>query len=387
MTKSGFSANKERPGLASMGVSSVWMLVSLALAIPILYGVYMTMLYGEAAHGTNIDVPWGILIAAYIFFVVSSTGLCLISSLGHVFGYKNFEMIAKRSVMLAMITLLIGFIMIGMDLGVLLNFYWVMLSPNLQSAIWWMGTLYSVYLVFLLLEFRQLSIGNHKGAAYMGLGAFIAGIAAHSNLGAVFGYLAARPFWTGPYLPIYFILSALASGSALVIIIMHVANHGSSDFSAKARETLIAITRLFGLFLGITIFFYFWKVVTGLQSGVPGNVEAVMLMLTGPLAFKFWVFEVLMGMLLPFVAILVTKAQNLRVSFWAALSAMFGIFFMRFGLVITGEILPSVPGYGLEIAPYSPTSAEIAIVVGGIGLCAFLYLLAERLFDLGEVNP
>ena len=47
----------------------------------------MAMIKGhEAYYNVYREVPWGVLIATYVFFVVSSTGLCLISSIGHVRG-------------------------------------------------------------------------------------------------------------------------------------------------------------------------------------------------------------------------------------------------------------------------------------------------------------
>ena len=42
---------------------------------------------------------------------------------------------------------------------------------------------------------------------YFGLLGVVSGVAAHSNLGAVFGLLNGREFWHGPYMPIYVITS------------------------------------------------------------------------------------------------------------------------------------------------------------------------------------
>ena len=133
------------------------------------------------------QVPWGILISTYVFFVVSSTGLCLVSSLGHVFGFKQFELIGKRAIILAIITLLAGFGTIGMEITHPLRMaLYVIISPNFQSPIWWMGTLYGLYLVLLCGEFYFLMRGDHKKAFIFGLIGFIAAVTAHSNLGAVF---------------------------------------------------------------------------------------------------------------------------------------------------------------------------------------------------------
>lgn len=371
---------------ARQGIMSTWMIGSLVLALVMLYGITMTLIYGEAVHGTTAEVPWGILIASYVFFSLSSTGLCVVSSMGHVFGIEKFQVIAKRSMALAIILLLCGFIQIGMELGHPFRMFWVVLSPNFSSAIWWMGALYSFYLVFIVVEFICLLNRQYRIAAYMGFGGFVFGIAAYSNLGSVFGYMDSRPFWTGPYLPIYFILSALVSGAALVIIIMTYGYRG--NFTEKARTAMHSMSKLLCIFVGIHLFFTFWKVFTGLYSNIPGKVEAVELLLFGPFAFKFWFFEVLLGMLIPFVVILATRANNLKASLWAAISVIIGSFFIRYILVIVGQVvtdgkeIPGYPEFVRDIVSYTPTLVELSIVFGGVGLAFFLYMLAERVFQL-----
>ncbi len=51
-------------------------------------------------------------------------------------------------------------------------------------------------------------------AGFLGV---ITEIAANSNLGGVFAMMHGRPFWYGPYFPVYFILSALITGCAFII--------------------------------------------------------------------------------------------------------------------------------------------------------------------------
>ena len=72
---------------------------------------------------------------------------------------------------------------------------------------------------FMAVEFVFLLIEKHKLAMYAGLSGLLSGIAAHSNLGAIFGMLHAREYWYGPYMPIYFIVSAMASGCAAIIFL------------------------------------------------------------------------------------------------------------------------------------------------------------------------
>ncbi len=170
----------------------------------------------EVMGATNL-VPLGILISTYVFFVVTSTGLCFVTSFGHVFGFHRFEIIARRGVFLSILTLLAGFLAIGVEterpwrLGSLF-----LVSPGFTAPIWWMAFFYTLYLICLVVELCGLFSRKLVLARYAGLFGFLTAIAAHSTLGAIFGLIKAKSFWEGPYLPIYFILSALVSGTAFL---------------------------------------------------------------------------------------------------------------------------------------------------------------------------
>jgi len=339
------------------------------------------------AYNLTREVPWGILISTYVFFVVSSTGLCLVYSLGHVFGIKKFEIIGKRAILLAILTLLVGFGTIAMELNHPFRMIiWVMLNPNLASPIWWMGTLYGIYLVLLCVEFYALMKHKHKLAATIGLLGFIAAVTAHSNLGAVFGLLEARPFWHGSFLPIYFILSAMVSGGALLAMIIYLNNtFRGRKIPADERNFMQSLGKLQALLLGILIFFVVWKIIPGLYGSPPGKFEATMAMLTGPLSVNFWLFEVLIGLAIPF-AILINKRT--RTAFGVMLAGVLstvGIFFMRYDLVVAGQLVPMRVDKAENASPllqYVPSPAEITIVIGAICLCVLLYVFAERKLDL-----
>ena len=152
--------------------------------------------------GTTSEVSWGVLIATYVFFVAITSGLCLVSSLGHVFGFKVFEPIAKKALFLAFVTLIVGFSVIATELErpfLLLKL--AILSPNPTAPIWWMGALYGTYTVIIAAELFFLMREDHPKARVVGIIGVVAAFAAHSNLGAVFGLSHARPFWFGPLRP------------------------------------------------------------------------------------------------------------------------------------------------------------------------------------------
>lgn len=89
-------------------------------------------------------------------------------------------------------------------------------------------------------------------------------------------------------------------------------------------------------------------------------------------------------MIIPFILILSVRGRNMPVLFVASVAGMIGIFFMRYDLVIIGQLVPHYHGMGLvdypELFKYVPTFHEWMITLGGIGFCGFLFLAGERLF-------
>jgi len=338
-------------------------------------------------YNTSREVPWGILISAYVFFAVSCSGLCLISSLGHVFGIEQFHASARRAIILAIIMLVSGFGVIAMELErpIALMVYAV-LSPNLESPIWWMGALYGVYLGVLVVEFYFCMKANRIGAFYSGLVGFILAIAAPSNLGGVFGLLSARPFWGGVFSPIYLVVTALISGTALMGLVHYLkVRCRGQEFCTHDKRYLFLLGRILALLLGILMFLMIWKNLVGVYQKQDGTYQALLTLLSGPLAFNFWVFEVIIGLLLPFAMILTPAMRNPLGLTVASILSLVGMFFMRYDYVIAGQLVP-VRGDMMETASellhYAPSITEIGIIVGAFALCMFLYTLAEKVFDL-----
>ena len=373
-------------GTSSGAYNATIALLSLFTVVGVAFGVHAMFIGHEHAYGVTREVPWGLMLAAYVFFVVTSTGLCLVSSIGHVFGVKAFQPIAKRSVFLAIATIIAGFLVITFEI----ENPWRMaiynvISPNPSSNIWWMGTLYGAYLFFMLIEFALLQMGEHKKAGMLGLAGVIAGVAAHSNLGAVFGLLNGREFWHGPYMPIYFITSAMMSGCAAVIF-FHWAGYKINGWkmSDELRDSLTSVAKLGALLYVVIMFFTTWKIISGVSGHPGGKYEAIMAFLTGPYATNFWVAEIAMGLVIPFVIIMAVRAKNITAMAIGSASSIIGIFFMRYDLIVIGQVVPGFHEYNIvdipHLLPYSPTLHEYMVTIAGFTFCAALFMVGERMF-------
>jgi molybdopterin-containing oxidoreductase family membrane subunit len=357
--------------------------LTLAFLAMFVVGVAIYLMHGHHAYNVTREHPWGLLIAVYIFFVVSSTGLCIVGSLGDVFGFKDYMMISKRAIFGSIVTIIAGFAVIAFEIGhpVTMMIYNV-LTPGLTSAIWWMGTLYGLYLTFMIIEFVFLLKGDMKNAKRFGLTGLLVGLAAHSNLGSVFGFLNARPISNGVFYPTYFILTAFITGIFLAFIMMGF--RYKLNFPAEAKKMMEGLAKIQGLLISILIFFVAWKMLTDIYGGMPNRAEVAVHILG---SWTFWA-EVILAMVIPMLVILKDYGRSPVLFFWASLIGMVGIFFMRYNLVHDTQLKPlqmlKTREYMLppEWVHYFPSSTEIMISLGGLGLVIALYYTGTKFFNL-----
>jgi molybdopterin-containing oxidoreductase family membrane subunit len=337
----------------------------------------------QEIYGTTQLVPLGILISTYIFFVVTGTGLCIIASLGHVFRIRRFDLIGRRAIFLAIITLLCGFGAIGLELErpfrlLAYNFT----SPQFSAPIWWMGVFYTLCLPFLLFEFGFLLRENSKAARVFGIGAFSTEIIATCTLGIIFGVIVGRPYWYGIYMPIYLILSGISSGAAFIICFTAITDRiERNGMSSSLRKVLDEMGKILAIFVGVSLIVMGWKIIMSLHSGPSQEYKAVMALLRGPLSLTFWLFEVLIGSLIPLLILTVPRTRTGNGIFAAAICVILGMFASRYNMVIVGQIYPV---WGGEYALYSPNHIEWFIVIACMGTCLLLYTLGNRFLPLNE---
>ncbi|MDH3328545.1 MAG: polysulfide reductase NrfD [Desulfobulbaceae bacterium] len=364
---------------------SILALLGITALCAYVVGLHGTFTGYRHVYGVTRQIPWGLLISGYIFCVVTSTGLCLVSSIGHVFGYEPYMPIAKRAVFMSIVFMLAGFTIIFFDLEnpfrmAIFN----VISPNFRSNMWWMGTLYGLYLLALCFEYFFLLEQNHALSRFTGFFGLLFGVAAHSNLGAVFGMLHGREFWYGPYMPIYFIVSAMMSGGAAIIFFTCFAWMINPEILDSRKERAIkAVSQLTIMLISIILFFTLWKIISGIVA--PEKFVAIKAFIVGPYAPFFWIGEIGMGLVIPLILLVRSKGLNVQLMFIATGMMLIGIFFMRYDLVLAGQIVPVFHALHVEeysaLLNYVPSFHEIAVVTGGLALAGSLFILGEKILN------
>ena len=338
---------------------------------------------GHAAFNTSSDVAWGAPIAYYLFFLLASSGLSIIASLDTVFGIQVFYPIAKRCVWLAIITLVTGFTLLGLELGHPFRMLWAMPTGlQIHSPMWWMGVLYTIDLVLLLIKFYQLHKGdwNTRFTHHLSVASFVVCILASGTLGLVFGMMAMRPAWYSPVMPMYFILTGFTTAAAFMLFIGSLTLQRVSLPREVRFLDEVVMPRLFFVALLAVIAMRFGQILTGLWSNFEG-MEAHWRALEHPLFHvEIWIGFVVPLILMSRVAWRANRANQLA----ASLLFMLGMFFARLELLIVGQEVPLFKGYWAGYTDYWPSFTEWMFVPFGAGLFLFLYGAGDWLLRLND---
>ena len=359
-------------------------LFGLLALIGIAAGLYVFFAGHHNVYNNTREMPWGILISSYAFFAITSTGLCVLAAISHIYGGTKLAPLANRMVWLSLITIIGGFALIGLEL----ESPWRMAiynitSPNLTSNIWWMGTLYGMAVGMMFVEFYLILSKRYALAISLGVIGALAEMAANTNLGSVFASLASHPFWFGAQIPIYFLGCAFLSGAAATILFTHLAykmrGREIDKDTMAAFETGGKIMALALLLIGISTA---WRYINLMSGGVEQARLGALAILNGPLSFNFWVFEIAIGMIFPLALLVMTKFKNVPAMALSSFMVLVGMFISRYDMVVAGQLPPVYGGWdGLPtLFSYTPSLFEMLVTGAGFGIIGVAFLLGERFF-------
>ncbi len=369
---------RERVWYALLSVGLALGAVSALLALP----------PGWEVMGTSPSAEWGLLIVGYVVFAIMTSGLCLASSLGTVFGIERFLPLEKRHAVLAILSLTTAFGVIALELHYPIRMVFgavLVIAPS--SPMWWMGVFYGAYLAVLVVEVWTLFTDHPQVHKYACTAASCIGVVAPTTLGAVFGVVAAVPLWNGVFTPVLMVASAFVGGVSLLgIVFWAVGRFRLADWQ-RSGIALGSLRLLLALGLTAVAALLARQVAAGLTSDVPGLRPSTEALVSGPLAPAFWGVRVLLGLLVPLGIAAVPRLRAPALTGLASALALIGIAVDRTLFVIAGELVPRSTMAGTVAHPYAeytPSPVEIGILVGAASFMAMAYSLAERYLDMGE---
>jgi protein NrfD len=370
----------------------------IALAIIGGIGIVERLLTGHRFAAYTSYIPWGMWVAAYIYFIGLSAGAFLLSSLVYVFGVHKLDRIAKLSLYVAAVTLVMALMTIWFDIGHLERFYYVFLRPQFHSMMAWMVWLYTAYFALLLTELYYAvrrdvrPLGTARIAAddrvlrVLGAIGVPLAIAFHGGVGALFGTVVAREYWHSPLYPIIFLTGALLSGGALMTFIVAVF---WPQKDAEWRDLLAFLGKIvLGLVL-LDVLFEWAEYSIPMWYGAGSEFGLLRYVLFGPFWYVYWIFHIALGVIVP-VALLARSRSAAAIGTAAGLIAV-TFFAIRLDLVIPGLVTPELQGLqsayldpigGRLSYAYLPNFFEWQVLMGVLAVGIALFYLGYRYLPL-----
>lgn len=243
-------------------------------------------------------VEWGLLIVVYLFAGGLSAGLLVVSAVATLIGGERCALTARVGAWAAPWPVLAGTALLVLDLGQPFYFWKLLVAFEPRSPMWlgtWLLTSFSmVSLPYASLFLQAGRLPWRPGDVTrwrrrLAMAGLPLGVGVGIYTGVLLGVLVARPLWNTPLLAQLFLVSAVSSAAALLLVLLrHGASPGEHRALAGADAALIA-TELLVLA---------WMFVDAWTS--TATARAAMSVLThGLYGWVFWLGVVGLGLLLP----------------------------------------------------------------------------------------
>lgn len=323
--------------------------------------------------------PWGIWISFDLSIVALSGGAFTLAALVYVFQFEDLHVATRPTVLAGLLGYSSVLIILLADLGRWDRFYNVFLHPNVSSALLEVSWCIAAYSLILLYELSPVLLENSRWKWLLPtikkytVPIVIAGVTLstmhQSSLGTMFVIMSPRlnPLWHSMLLPVFFLVSSLASGISLVIAGANV-SYWMFGRSLKTK-TIAKLAWFLPWILGFYLVLKFGELVI--------TNELDLLFAGGSYTVLFWI-EIIVGAVIPIILFAFKQVRFSRqISLFGALLIMGGVILNRFDVTWFG--MKPVEGQ-----VYSPHWMELAILMGVLAGVITVYSLIARYFPVYE---
>ncbi|HLC41932.1 MAG TPA: NrfD/PsrC family molybdoenzyme membrane anchor subunit [Methylomirabilota bacterium] len=356
-------------------------------------------------YPNELEVHWSILIVVYPYITGLVAGAFILASLVKVFNVKEVQPTYRLALLTALAFLLVAPLPLQLHLGHPERAFEIFLTPNLSSAMAMFGFVYAWYLMAVLLlevwfEYRRdLVVWSREATTrmkwlYRLLSLFsndiseravhfdkaavkivtIIGIPSafllHGYVGFIFGSVKANPWWSSVLMPIVFLMSAIVSGIALVIVLYMVLT--------PLRNAVINMSCLdkIASYLFYAVIVDFSLEALDFIHRLYESEESIRILgtlITEKLLISLFVIQILLGMIIPAGILVAVKSfwfnAELRklLYFVSAILIQVGIFSTRWNIVIGGQLFSKsfrgLTTYKMEIVGIEGLATALGLLV------------------------
>lgn len=326
----------------------------------------------------QMHIYWTTMIVLYPYITGIVAGAFIISSLHHVFDKHELEPVSRFSMIMAFAFLLFATMPLMAHLGHPERAFNMMFTPNLTSAMAGFGFIYTAYLLILAVEiwllyrvdivflslnakspamrslYWVLALGvqditpeakamDRKVMVFLAAIGIPAACGLHGYVGFIFGAIKANPWWASPLMPVIFLLSAIVSGIAMVLVCyIAVQWMMKRPIDGPCAQSLMESAWYF-LTIDVTL-----ELLELLNRAYMANEDWIILktLVTTKLFTSFFVIQIVLGSVIPFFllgAVVVLKDRlpaGIRngLGFAGGLLLLMQVAAMRWNVVMGGQM-------------------------------------------------
>ncbi len=327
-------------------------------------------------YPNEIALQWGILVVLYPYITGLVAGAFILASLERVFKIKVLGPTYQLALITALAFLICAPLPLVSHLGHPGRAYEIMITPHGKSAMAIFGFVYLWYLmVVLLLEiwfdyrrdfviwsqekkgimrtvYRILSLGvsdiSPKAVKWddrLGYIITVIGIPSafllHGYVGFIFGSIKANPWWSTVLMPVIFLFSAMVSGIALVMVLYMVVSWIRKVKIDMACLDMVAKYLLYMLILDFSLesLDQVHRIYEAEES-----FDILHMLVNGRLNITLFGLQIGLGMVFPMISLGIIQIFKIKeqlrrpIYLSAGLAVLIGIFFMRWNVVIGGQL-------------------------------------------------
>lgn len=188
---------------------------------------------------TNIFL-WGLMIGIFAFMVGFGAGAQLVASAIYLFGKEELKPLARIAAACGLACVGAAGIAIFADLGALRNILAMIFGLNMRSPLAWDTIAITLFVVASLVQLIMMA-RNARGTRIMVLITGVVAVILQIVEGLLFSTQTAHAWWATPIMPVDFLVVALVSGSALILLIACIKGEGSDAIKWIGRICAWAI--------------------------------------------------------------------------------------------------------------------------------------------------
>jgi Ni/Fe-hydrogenase subunit HybB-like protein len=353
------------------GMIFIWIIGALGLGV-----AAYRWIYGLGATTNLSDLRgWGIWIS---FDMMAGIGLAAgaftLAAVVYIFNLKQFYPIVRPTILTGFISYILAALTLLADLGFPLRIWHLIIYYNIHSPLFEIGWCVMLYSTVLALEFSPLLFESlHwkvplKIIHGITIPLIIAGVTLstlhQSTLGTMMTIMPYRihPLWYTPLLPVYFFLSAIAAGLAMVVFESY---HSARTYGYRFELKLVSnLTKAVPYVLGLYVILKIGELI------ISGKY---VYLLKGDLASILYIIEIFGGAVIPMLMFADPKTRNTANGIiWAAWYTMGGLIMNRINTALVF----------MNGALYIPAWSEIAVSIGLTCLGIIIFDAAVRFLPL-----